>query len=90
MMRSDTVQSLMDNVNAADTSIGGTSVSRAEKAGHPADKIQSIENSIFHETEEEKRQFVSDSFKLDENEILNEDEKLKEAVIQLLINNFEV
>ena len=35
----------------------------------------------FYETKEEKRQFICESFQLDANEILNADEKLKEAVI---------
>ena len=49
-----------------------------------------IENRKFYETEEEKCQFICESFQLDANEILNEDEKLKEAVIKLFLDNFEV
>ena len=44
----------------------------------------------FYETKEEKRQFICESFQLDANEILNADEKLKEAVIKLFSDNFEV
>ena len=44
---------------------------------------QSLENRKFYETEEEKWQFIVESFQLDANEILNADEKLKEAVIKL-------
>ena len=39
-------------------------------------------------TEESKRKFICESFKLDENEILNRDEKLKEEVIKLFLENF--
>ena len=46
-----------------------------------ADSIQSIENRNFYKTEEEKRQLVPDSFKLNNNEIQNADKKLKEGVI---------
>ena len=68
-----------------DTRIGG-----AEKAGWKADSVQSIENRQSLETEEEKRQFISESFKLDTKEILNADAKLKEAAIKLCLDNFEV
>ena len=33
---------------------------------------------------------AQDSFKLDENKILNADEMLKDAVIQLFVDNFKV
>ena len=39
-------------------------------------------------TEESRRKFIKDSFKIDENEILNRDEKLKEEVIKLFLENF--
>ena len=32
--------------------------------------------------------FIKDSFKIDENEILNRDAKLKEEVIKLFLENF--
>ena len=54
------------------------------------DSVQSIESRNFSETEKEKLQFICESFKLDENEKLNIDEKLKEAVIKLFVDNFEV
>ena len=44
---------------------------------------------ILYWTEEEKHQFVQDSFKLDKNKILNTNNTLKEALIQLLVDNFE-
>ena len=39
-------------------------------------------------TEESKRKFICESFKLNENKILNRDEKLKEEVIKLFLENF--
>ena len=38
----------------------------------------------------EKQTFLCESFQLDTNKILNEDAKLKEAVIKLFLDNFEV
>ena len=38
--------------------------------------------------EESKRKFIKDSFKIDENEILNRDANLKEEVIKLFLENF--
>ena len=61
-----------------------------EKAGWKADSVQSIENRKFYKTGEEKHQFICESFQLDENEILNMDEKLKEAAIKLFLDNFKV
>ena len=55
-----------------------------------ADSIQSIENRNFYKTEEEKRQLVPDSFKLNNNEIWNADKKLKEGVIKFFVDNFGV
>ena len=73
------------------TRIGGTSVGDMEKAGRKADSVQqSIENRQFYETEEEKRQFICKIFQLDTKDILNADAKLKEAVIKLFLDNFEV
>ena len=76
--------------NDTDTHIGGAIVGDAEKAGSKADSVQSIENRHSYETIEEKRQFISESFKLDTNKILNADAKLREAVIKLFVDNFEV
>ena len=73
--------------NNTDNRIGGASVGDAEKA---PDSVQSIENRLSYKTEEEKYQFIRESFKLDMNEILNADAKLKEAVIKLFVENFEV
>ena len=44
-------------------------------------------NRQYYKTEEEKQKFISESFQLDTNEILNKDAKLKEAVIQLFLDN---
>ena len=52
--------------------------------------VQSIENRQCYETEEEKQKFVRESFKLEMNAILKADAKLKEAVIKLFLDNFEV
>ena len=49
--------------------------------------VNSIQESDFS-TEESKIKFIKDSFKIDENEILNRDAKLKEEVIKLILENF--
>ena len=75
------------------TRIGGASVGyteKVEKAGQKMECVQTIENRQSYETEEEKRKFICESFQLDTNAILNTDAKLKEAVIQLFLDNFEV
>ena len=61
-----------------------------EKAGLKADSVQSLENIRFFKTKEEKRQFICERFQLDTIEILNSDEKLKEVVIKLFLDNFKV
>ena len=61
-----------------------------EKAGWKADCVKSVENRKFQETKEEKRQFIHDSFQLNVNEISNADKKIKEVVIKLFLDNFEV
>ena len=38
--------------------------------------------------EESKKKFIHESFKIDENKILNQDEKLNEEVIKMLLDNF--
>ena len=48
-------------------------------------------NNLFeskYKTEEDKKKFIRESFKIDENEILNKDEKLKEEVIKMFLENF--
>ena len=45
---------------------------------------------VDYPTEESKRKFIKDSFKIDENEILNRDAKLKEEVIKLFLENFSM
>ena len=66
------------------------SVWDAEKAGRKADSVQSIENKQFYKTQEEKRQYIHESFQLDTNKILKADAKLKEVVINLFFDHFEV
>ena len=61
-----------------------------EKAGWKADSVQSIGNRQCYETEEERQKFIHESFQLDTNAILNKDAKLKEEVIKLFLDNFEV
>ena len=59
-------------------------------AGQKADSVQSLENRKFYKTEEEKRQFIWERFQLIANKILNVEEKLKEVVLKLFLDNFEV
>ena len=49
------------------TCIGGASVGDAEKGDRKADSVQSVENRKSYKTEEEKRQFIHESFQLDTN-----------------------
>jgi len=51
------------------------------------ESVNSLQESDFP-TEESRRKFIKDSFKIDENEILNRDEKLKEEVVKLFLENF--
>ena len=89
MCKEDT-QSITGRSNDTDTWIGGSSEGDAEKAGQKADSVQSIENRQFYKTLGEKIQFIHEKFQLDTNEILNADAKLKETVIKLFLDNFEV
>ena len=73
-----------------DTHKGGASRGDAEKAGQKADSVQFTENRQFYEIKEEKCELIQESFQLDANKILNVDEKLKEAVITLFLDNLEV
>jgi len=41
-------------------------------------------------TEESKRKFICEKFKIDKNKILNKDEKLKEEVIKIFLDIFLV
>ena len=75
-LKEDT-QSITGRINDTETRIGSNSVENAEKAGRKA-------------TEEEKWKFIRESFKLDTNAILNADAKLKEALIKMFLDNFEV
>ena len=63
---------------------------KVEKAGRKAECVQTIGNRQSYETETEKQKFIQESFQLDMNAILNADAKLKEAVIKLFLDHFEV
>jgi len=58
-----------------------------EEVCNSQESINSLQESDFP-TEERRRKFIKDSLKIDENEILNRDEKLKEKVIKLFLENF--
>jgi len=40
--------------------------------------------------QESKKKFICESFKIDENEILNQDEKMKEKAVKMFLDNFLV
>ena len=86
--RSEARQSVTGTSNDTETCRGGASVGKPGK--NRVESRQSVENRKNFETKKEKRQFISESFQLDVNEILNADENLKEAVIKLFLDNFEV
>ena len=72
----ESTQSVKEDSNSAETSIGGASVEdteKVEKAGQNIECVQTIENRQTYETEEEKRKFIKESFQLDTNEILSTD-----------------
>ena len=69
-----------------DTCIGGDIRSNTEEAG----SVPSVDSRQCYESTEEKQKFIRESFKLDSNAILNADAKLKEDVIKLFLDNFEV
>ena len=77
---------VIERSNAGDTCIGSASRQDVEKAG----SVHSIDSRQCYETEVEKRKFICESFKLDSNAILNKDAELKEDVIKLFLDNFEV
>ena len=52
--------------------------------------VHSVDSRQNYKTEVEKRKFIRESFNLDSNAILNKDEVLKEDVINLFLDNFEV
>ena len=88
--RKEDTQSVTGRNNDTDTHIGDSSGGNVEKAGWKAGSVQSIENRQCYKTKGEKHQFIIESFQLDTNTILNADAKLKEVVIKLFLNNFEV
>ena len=49
--------------------------------------MTSIQESDYP-TEESKGKFIRKSIKIDENEILHQDEKLKEEVVKMFLDNF--
>ena len=49
--------------------------------------VNFVQESDFP-TKESKRKFIQESFKIDENEILNRDSELNEEVIKLFLDNF--
>ena len=55
--------------------------------GADQDIVNSVQESDYP-TEESKRQFIKESFKIDNNEMLNKDEKLKEEVIKMFSKKF--
>ena len=73
-----------------ETHLDSPNVGNVEKAGQKADSVQSVENRGCYETKEEKQKCFCKSFQLDTNAILNTDDKLKEAVIKLFLDNFKV
>ena len=58
-----------------------------EEVCNSSESVNSLQELDFP-TEESKRKFIKDSFKIDENKILNRDAKLKEEVINLFLENF--
>ena len=63
--RSDATQNVARTSNDTDTHIGGASVGDGEKAGWKTDSVQSIENRQSYKTQEEKCQFICESFEID-------------------------
>ena len=52
-----------------------------------SENVTSIQESDYP-TEESKGKFIRKSIKIDENEILHQDEKLKEEVVKMFLDNF--
>ena len=59
----------------------------ADEDKTPSETVNSVQESDYP-TEERKRKFIWESFKIVENKILNRDEKLKEEVIKMFLENF--
>ena len=53
------------------------------------ENVHSMHESDYP-TEESKRKFICEKFKIDKNKILNKDEKLKEEVIKIFLDIFLV
>jgi len=60
-----------------------------EKVCTSQESVNSLQESNFP-TEESRRKFIKDSFKINENKILNRDAKLKEEVIEHFLENFSM
>ena len=58
-----------------------------EEVCNSQESLNSLQESDFP-TEDSRRKVIKDSFKIDKNEILNRDAKLKEEVIKLFLENF--
>ena len=77
---------VIERSNVTDTCIGGASGHDAEKAA----SVNSIDSRHYYDTEVEKHKFISESFKLDFIAILNKNAELKDDVIKLFLDHFEV
>ena len=77
---------ITERSNATDTCIGGASGGDTKKAG----SLNSLGSRQSYETQDEKQNLIRESFQFDSKEILNQEPKLKEAVIKLFLDNFEV
>ena len=60
-----------------------------EEVCNSQESVNSLQESNFP-TEESRRKFIKDSFKINENKILNRDAKLKEEVIKHFLENFSM
>ena len=54
-----------------------------------AEAMNYIQESDYP-TEESKKKFICESFKIDENEVLKQDEKMKEEAVKMFLDNFLV
>ena len=69
---------------------------KAELTGSNKPEVDVKEEEVSRDTgqesdfpmKESKRKFIQESFKIDENEILNRDAELNEEVIKLFLDNF--
>jgi len=66
--------------------LGGENIMEV-RSEDQTEEINSVQESEYA-TEESKRRFIKESFKIDENEILNRDAQLKEEVIKMFLRIF--